>query len=178
MTVQFVMAMRRRSAFALCREYGISAGEIATVMGLTKEQFLKGLFHDGLSFMDMQRDNRQLRDARKIMDLLRRELETLSRLEGDITSKARLDALALLARTIDKVTDLQDRFAAGRAKSSSALSADDLRAVLKRIDERIEELAQNRARELVDNESEPAGSGGGLSGMDLPGQGDATTAAQ
>ena len=174
----FVMAMRRRSAFALCREYGIPAGEIATVMGLTQERFLKGLFRDGLSFSDMELENRQLRAARKIMDLLRKELETLSALQGDISSKARLDALALLARTIDKVSDLQDRFAANRARSTSGLSADELRAVLKRIDERINELAYKRARELGGKQFEPAGDGCSEAGMDVSGAHEAAPAGE
>jgi DNA mismatch repair ATPase MutS len=166
----YVMAARRRSAFALCREYGISVEEIAPVVGVSGPRFLKGLAMDGLSFRDMEQENRQLRAARKIMELLRQELETLSALEGELSSKAKLDALALLARTIDKVSDLQERFAEDRARSTSGLSADELRAVLKRIDERIDELAHSRARELVGNQSKQAGSSGNTSGMDVSGK--------
>lgn len=171
----FAMAMRRRSAFALCREYGLSAGEIAPVLGVTEEHFYKGLVHDGLSFTDMRQENRQLRAARKIMELLRKELETLSALKDELSSKARLDVLALLARTIDKVSDLQDRFAADRARSASGLSADELRAVLKRVDERINKLAENRARELAKKQFEPAGVGGNISGVDGSGTHDAAS---
>lgn len=110
------------------------------------------------------------------MELLRKELETLSAIQSETSSKARLDALALLARTIDKVSDLQDRFDAARASSSSGLSPDELRVVLKRIDERIEELAHIRAKELGNTQFKPAGDGGGQSGVGIHGQDDTTTA--
>jgi len=38
----YVMAARRRSAFALCREYGISVEEIAPVVGVSEPRFLRG----------------------------------------------------------------------------------------------------------------------------------------
>lgn len=96
MIVNFAAAMRRRSAFALCREYGMSAAEIAPVLGLNEQQFLRALKRDGLSYSDMQQGNRQLRLAQRIMDLLRKELDTLSSLDEETSGKVRLDALALL----------------------------------------------------------------------------------
>ena len=42
MIVNFAAAMRRRSAFALCREYGISAAEIAPLLGVDEQKFLRG----------------------------------------------------------------------------------------------------------------------------------------
>ncbi|EJN01398.1 hypothetical protein [Phyllobacterium sp. YR531] len=176
-TTLFAMAMRRRGAFSLCREYGISPGEIAPLLGLTEQSFLAGLHRDGLSLKDMQ-GNGQLRAARKIMELLRKELETLSAIESETSSKARLDALALLARTIDKVSDLQDRFDTARARSSSGLSPEELRVVLKRIDERIEELAHIRARELGITQSEQAGDGSSRSGVGVHGADDTTATAK
>ncbi|MEP7456990.1 hypothetical protein [Phyllobacterium sp. SB3] len=176
MTTPFAMAMRRRSAFALCREYGIPPGEIAPLLGVSEQCFLGGIHRDGLSLQDMQQGNSQLRAARKIMELLRKELETLSAVESETSSKARLDALALLARTIDKVSDLQDRFDATRESSSSGLSPDELRVVLKRIDERIDELAHIRAQELGITQSKQAGDGGGQSGMGIHRQNDTTAA--
>ncbi len=161
MTTQTASAMRRRCAFALCRDYGISANEIAPILNVTEEQFLRGLHRDGLSFIEMQQGSRQLRIAQKIMGLLQREIETLSSLSEDTFSKARLDAMVLLARTIERVGDLQERFAAERSQNVGGLNADELRAVLKRIDERIDELADNRARELVRKEFERAGIKGG-----------------
>ncbi len=91
----FVKAMRRRSAFMLCREHGISAAEIAPVLGLDEQQFLRALERDGLSHTEMRQGNRQLRAAQRIMELLRKELDTLSALEEETSSKVRLDALAL-----------------------------------------------------------------------------------
>ncbi|ATU92357.1 hypothetical protein B5P45_22935 [Phyllobacterium zundukense] len=164
------MSMRRRSAFALCREHGLSAFEIAPVLGLNEQQFLRALERDGLSFSEMQQGSRQLRIAQRIMDLLRKELDTLSALEAETPSKVRLDALALLARTIERVSDLQDRFAAERAGTAGGLSAGELRAVLKRIDERIDELAECRARELVHEELERKGIAGGRAGVDVQGK--------
>ncbi len=160
------MALRRRSAFALCREYGIAPGEVAPLLGINEQQFLSGIYRDGFSIEEVRQGNSQLRAARKIMELLRKELETLCSIEGELSSKARLDALALLARTIDKVSDLQEKFDTARARSSSGLSTDELRAVLKRIDERIDELANIRAKELVDAQFEQKGDGGDCSGMD------------
>ncbi|UXN60769.1 hypothetical protein [Phyllobacterium zundukense] len=170
MIVNFAAAMRRRSAFALCREYGISAAEIVPLLGLTEGQFLRALNRDGLSYSDMQQGNRQLRLVQRIMDLLRKELDTLSSLDEGASGKVRLDALALLARTIERVSDLQERFATTRAQTVGSLSADELRAVLKKIDERIDELADIRARQLVRKELEQQGSAGGSGGVDVPGQ--------
>jgi predicted transcriptional regulator len=176
MIVNFAAAMRRRSAFALCREYGMSATEIAPVLGLNEQQFLRALKRDGLSYGDMQQGNRQLRLAQRIMDLLRKELDTLSSLDEGSSGKVRLDALALLARTIERVSDLQERFGTTRAQTAGSLSADELRAVLKRIDERIDELADSRARELVQEELQRKGILGARTGVDLPGKDSATTA--
>jgi len=178
MIVNFAAAMRRRSAFALCREYGISAAEIAPLLGVDEQKFLRGLKHDGLSYSDMQHGNSQLRLAQWIMDLLRKELETLSSLDEEVSVKARLDALALLARMIERVSDLQERLATDRAQTAGGLSADELRAVLKRIDERIDEPADSRARELVREELERKRVESSRAGMDLPGKDGAATAAQ
>ncbi|CAN7545866.1 hypothetical protein LJR231_003942 [Phyllobacterium sp. LjRoot231] len=178
MIVNFAAAMRRRSAFALCREYGVSAAEIVPLLGLTEDQFLRALRRDGLSYSDMQQGNRQLRLARRIMDLLKKELDTLSSLDKEASGKARLDALALLARTIERVSDLQERFREGQAQTIGSLTADELRAVLKLVDERIDELADSRARELVREEFQRKGIESARTGMDLPGKNDAATAAQ
>ena len=59
-----------------------------------------------------------------------------------------------------------------------SLSADELRAVLKRIDERIDELADSRARELVQEELQRKGIASARTGVDLPGTDGAATAAQ
>jgi hypothetical protein len=165
MTPVFASAMRRRSAFALCREYGISAAEIAPLLGADEQQFLRGLKHDGLSYSDMLQGNRQLRLAQRIMDLLKKELDTVSLLGDDASGKARLDALSLLARTIERVSDLLDRFREGQAQTAGSLNADELRAVLKRIDERIDKLADSRARELVQEEFERQGIRRGRQGV-------------
>ncbi len=177
MTAIYAMAMRRRSAFALCREYCIAPHEIAPLLGVNEQQFLNGIYRDGYSLDEIQQGNSQLRAARKIMELLRKELETLSSFENEIPSKARLDALALLARTIDKVSDLQERFDAARAQSASGLSPDEVAAVLKRIDERIDELANIRASELVETKFKHAGDTGGPSGMAFSGADNTTAAA-
>ncbi|MGH7003660.1 MAG: hypothetical protein ACREIP_06905 [Alphaproteobacteria bacterium] len=146
------------------------------VLGVTERHFLQALRRDGLSFADVPQESRELRTVRAIMELLRRELETISALDGAVSAKARLDALALIARTIDQVTTLQDRFAAERARGAGGLSAGELRVVLKRIDERIDELADSRARELVRIQSQPAGSAGGAPGMDGAGKDGAAAA--
>lgn len=176
MTALYAMAMRRRSAFELCREYCIPPREFAPLLGLSEQTFLSGIYRDGFSLDEVRQGNGQLRAARKIMELLRKELETLSTVESELSSKARLDTLALLARTIDKVSDLQERFDSARARSSSGLSPDELRVVLRRIDERIDELAHIRARELVEKQLKPTGDGGGQSGMDFSGPDNTATA--
>lgn len=176
MTTLYAMAMRRRSAIALCREYCIPPREIAPLLGLSEQAFLSGIYRDGFTLDELRQGNGQLQAARKIMELLRKELETLSTIESEVPSKARLDALALLARTIDKVSDLQERFDTARAESSSGLSPDELRVVLRRIDERIDELAHIRAKELVEKQLKPTGDGGGQSGMDFTGTNNAATA--
>ena len=115
--------------------------------------------------------------TQRIMELLRKELDTLSALEEETSSKVRLDALALLARTIERVSDLQERFASERARTAGGLTADELRAALKRIDERIDELADIRSRDLVRKELGRQGNAGGRTGVDVPGQDGAAAAA-
>ena len=168
--------MRRRSAVALCRDYGISSAEIAPLFGEDEAQFLRALKRNGLSGGEFEQKSRQLRLAEKIMNLLQKEVEALTALEEDSLSKTKLDTLALLARTIEKVGDLQERFAAVRLEAVGGLSTDELRNVLTRIDERIDELAEMRARELVQIQSQRTGVESGGPGMDDPGA-QCTTAA-
>ena len=94
------LAMRRRSAVALCRDYGISASEIAPLFGQDEQQFLRALERDRLSFGELGQKSRQLRLAERIMKVLQKEVEALASLGDEALNKTRLDALAQLARTI------------------------------------------------------------------------------
>lgn len=57
MTAIYAMAMRRRSAFALCREYCIAPHEIAPLLGVNEQQFLNGIYRDGYSLDEIQQGN-------------------------------------------------------------------------------------------------------------------------
>jgi len=170
-------AERRRCAFELCQDRGISAAEMAPLFGLDEQQFLRALKRDGLSFDELEKKSRQLRLAERIMKVLQKEVEALTTLGDGALSKTKLEALAQLARTIERVGDLQEKFAVERLSVSVGLNADELRTVLTRIDERINELADMRARELVQQQSERKGIEGGVPGMDAPGEANPAAAA-
>lgn len=170
---QLAMAVRRRTAFTLCREHGIALSEMAIVLGISEESFLLGLQRSNLSADEFQRSSGDLRLIRSIMELMRCELERLATSANGPWSKARLDALAQMARTMDLLSDMQERFAAARPQAHGGLTTDELRAALTRIDERINELANIRARELVREKSEPTGAPCSQPGMDGAGANDA-----
>jgi len=82
--------------------------------------------------------------AEKLMD----EMEAIER-EGHATGydKARIDAVTALTRALEKLGEFTQ---SGHNRKEAAIKNDaELAAILKRIDERIVELATEYARELV-----------------------------
>lgn len=157
------MRLRRRSAYDLYCSHDITARRVALILGQSEETFRRGLAREGLPLEKAARDG-PLQAAGRIMALLHDELSRLATISDGLSSKARLDALASLARTIDRVHDLKDRFVE-QARPAEGLAPEELRAALVRIDERIDDLANIRAEELVRRQSQPAADTAGGAGM-------------
>ncbi|RZS88547.1 MULTISPECIES: hypothetical protein [Phyllobacterium] len=159
-------ALCRRHAYDLCRHYGISADAMAPVFGISRAEFEQRVRDDGLTLDDLQGGNSDVTLVRDLMALLHRELEQLQLGDETATAKTRLDALAQLARTMDRLSDMQEK-RVEQQRSMLMLSPDELREALVRIDGRIHELALCRADELVQRQSQPAADPGHGRGMDV-----------
>ncbi|QND52390.1 hypothetical protein HB779_11090 [Phyllobacterium sp. 628] len=141
-------ALCRRHAYDLCRRYGISTGEMAPVFGIHHRKFEDFVLRDGLTLKYLECQNNELTIVRDIMELLMKELHRLQLNDETIPVKTRLDALAQLARTMDRVSEMQQR-RSEQQRSVTAFNSDELCKALVRIDERIQELARSRADDLV-----------------------------
>lgn len=169
-------ALCRRHAYDLCRHYGISADAMAPVFGIGRTEFEQRVLDDGLTLGDLQCQNGEVTLIRDLMALLRKELEQLQLGDETATAKTRLDALAQLARTMDRLSDMQEK-RVEQQRSMLMLSPQELRDVLVRIDGRIHELALCRADELVQQQSQPRADPGHCRGMDVSGPDEPAAAA-
>nr|WP_247886259.1 hypothetical protein [Brucella intermedia] len=114
------------------------------------------------------------RDA--ILARLQAELERL--LDGeDLPDKSKSEALMALARAVKSVGELtaEDKSAGPSGPSGplfagrTATSLSDTRRALMRISRRINELAESRAREILDGRPDAAASGSSGGGMAVSG---------
>ncbi|MBA8876694.1 hypothetical protein [Phyllobacterium myrsinacearum] len=127
---------------------------MAPVFGIGKTEFEQLVLDDGLTVESLECQNTEIALVRDLMDLLRRELEQMQLGDEAVPVKTRLDALAQLARTMDRLSDMQQK-RVEQQRSILMLSPEELREALVRIDGRIHELALCRADELVHRQSEP-----------------------
>ncbi len=144
----------RRHAYDLCRHYGISADEMAPVFGISKTALEQLVVDDGLTLQYLESQNSEFTLIRDLMELLRKELDQLQLGDETASAKTRLDALAQLARTMDRLSEMQQK-RTEQQRSIVMLGPDELREALVRIDGRIHELALCRADELVCQQSQP-----------------------
>lgn len=169
-------ALCRRHAYDLCRHYGISADAMAPVFGIGRTEFEQRVLDDGLTLAYLECQNTQMTLIHDLMALVRKELEQLQLGDETATAKTRLDALTQLARTMDRLSDLQEK-RVEQQRSVLMLSPEELREALVRIDGRIHELALCRADELVQRQSQPGADAVPDQRMGVPGAGEPATAA-
>lgn len=149
--------MKRRFAHALSQRYAIPPGEIAPVLGVQEATYLRDLKRLGLRH-DVENQPAELRPVDELMTLLLSELRTITRPDEATTPKMRLDALSSIARTLEKLDEMRARGDGGE-KAGPTLTADEMCAVMQRLEDRIGELADVRAEELVRNRAGSAAGG-------------------
>lgn len=165
----------RRHAYDLCRQYGISTDEMAPVFGIGRTEFEQLVLDDRLTLQHLECQNTEIALVRDLMELLRRELEQMQLGDEVAPVKTRLDALAQLARTMDRLSDMQQK-RVEQQRSILMLSPEELRDALVRIDGRIHELALCRAAELVHRQSQPIADTSSDQRMDVSGTGEPAAA--
>lgn len=163
---------RIRLAHQLQIAHGIDPTDMAELLSVSISQYLNRLNRLNLDCSSAAADSQvKTRDA--ILARLQAELERL--LDGeDLPDKSKSEALMALARAVKSVGELtaEDKSAgpsgplfAGR----TAASLSDTRRALMRINRRINELAESRAREILDGRPDAAASGSSGGGMAVSG---------
>src|SRR5262245_44286092 len=102
------ISARRRIAFALCSKHGVALADMASVLGVNEKQLVSGLRRDGLAVDEVEQSCGDSRLIRRLMETLHGELDKLAAVTAAPWSKARVDALAQMARTMDKLGEMQD----------------------------------------------------------------------
>ncbi|WP_266064741.1 hypothetical protein [Brucella intermedia] len=166
---------RLRLAHQLQVAHGIDPADIALLLSVPVSQYLNRLNRLNLDCSSAAADSQvKTRDA--ILARLQAELERL--LDGeDLPDKSKSEALMALARAVKSVGELtaEDKSAGPSGPSGplfagrTAASLSDTRRALMRISRRINELAESRAREILDGRPDAAASGSSGGGMAVSG---------
>ncbi|MBV2142636.1 hypothetical protein KUG47_03870 [Falsochrobactrum sp. TDYN1] len=137
---------RVRLAFRLQMKHAIEIAQIAEVLGLSE----KG-YRDRVRRLKLEADKLNMPTAADhALERLQAELRKL--IEGEeLPDKSKAEALMALARAVKTVGELASETGSSRQEENAGtvVSLSELRQVLARIDRRIEELAQRRAREIL-----------------------------
>lgn len=137
---------RVRLAFRLQMKHAIEAAQIAEVLGLSE----KG-YRDRIRRLQLETDSRNMPSATEYA-LQRLQAELRKLIEGEeLPDKSKAEALMALARAVKTVGELASETGSSsdEGERGAVVSLSELRQVLARIDRRIEELAQRRAREIL-----------------------------
>ncbi|MGJ0207150.1 hypothetical protein SD208_01375 [Ochrobactrum sp. BD67] len=165
---------RIRLAHQLQIAHGIDPADIAALLSVSISQYLNRLNRLNLACSTAAADSqRRSRDA--ILERLQTELTRL--LEGgDLPDKSKSEALMALARAVKSVGELtaedkpaSQHPASQQPASHAVASLSDTRKALMRISRRIDELAESRAREILDGRPDAAASGSSGGGVAVSG---------
>ncbi len=160
---------RIRLAHQLQVAYGIDPADIAELLSISVSQYLNRLNRLNLVSSSAAPDSeKNTRDA--ILERMQIELKRL--LDGEnLPDKSKSEALMALARAVKSVGELTaEEKPVGRSSSGAAVaSLGETRKALTRISRRINELAERRAREILDGRPDAATSGGGGGGVAVSG---------
>lgn len=137
---------RVRLAFRLQMKHGLSAADVAEMLGLTEKSY-----RNRLRRLKLESDNSfSPTETENALKRLQSELRKL--IEGEeLPDKSKAEALMALARAVKTVSELvsETKNLEPNEEAGTTVSIGELRQVLARIDRRIEELAQKRAREIL-----------------------------
>ncbi|MFQ0814904.1 hypothetical protein AVM02_05625 [Brucella anthropi] len=160
---------RIRLAHQLQVAHGIDPADMAELLSVSVSQYLNRLNRLNLACASAKPDSeKRVREA--VLERLQTELKRL--LEGgDLPDKSKSEALMALARAVKSVGELaSDERAVSQPPGVQAVaSLGDTRKALTRLSRRINELAERRAREILDGRPDAAASGGSGGGMAVPG---------
>ena len=160
---------RIRLAHQLQIAHGIDPADMAELLSVSVSQYLNRLSRLNLACSSAQVDSQKAaHDA--ILERLQAELKRL--LEGgDLPDKSKSEALMALARAVKSVGELtsEERGTSQPSAGRVVASLGDTRKALMRISRRINELAESRAREILDGRPDAAASGSGGGGVAVPG---------
>lgn len=148
---------RLRTGQRVQSRYGVPAHIISELLGLSEASYRSRLRKLGLP-ADIPVVNFDLhRDAGEIMRKIQAELARLAQDSG-LPDKGAADALTALARTVKTVIELlreNEPAPVDPVSEDNGIDVKKLRIALQRAERRIEELAQKRANELLDQRTEP-----------------------
>ncbi|MBB4093026.1 hypothetical protein HGG72_11315 [Ochrobactrum pecoris] len=160
---------RIRLAHQLQIAHGIDPADMAELLSVSVSQYLNRLNRLNLACSSAKPDaEKRARDA--ILERLQTELKRL--LEGgDLPDKSNSEALMALARAVKSVGELtaEEKTTAQPSASNAVASLSETRKALTRLNRRINELAERRAREILDGGPDAAASGSSGDGVAVPG---------
>ncbi|QPB10646.1 hypothetical protein [Bacteriophage sp. 103231] len=156
---------RIRLAHQLQIAHGIDPADMAELLSVSISQYLNRLNRLNLACSSVAADSeKRTRDA--ILERLQAELKRL--LDGeDLPDKSKSEALMALARAVKSVGELtaEEKPVSQPPSGIAVASLGETRKALMRISRRIDELAESRAREIMDSRPDAAArgsSGGGV----------------
>lgn len=150
---------RIRLAHQLQIAHGIDPADMAELLSVSVSQYLNRLNRLNLACSSAVPD-----PAKKTHDAILERLQTeLKRLleAGDLPDKSQSEALMALARAVKSIGELsaEDKPNVQPASGREAASLSDTRKALTRISRRIDEIAERRARQILDGRSDAPASG-------------------
>ncbi|MFC7065257.1 hypothetical protein [Brucella rhizosphaerae] len=157
---------RVRLAFRLQTKHDIAWAEVAQLMGLSEKTYRDRIRRLGLKDPGLNRPS----GAESALQRLQTELNKL--IDGeDLPDKSKAEALMALAKAVKTVGDLASEAAPSDQDHNNGpvLSLSEVRQAVARIDRRIEELAQRRARETLGGGLDATTDNGGGTRMADPG---------
>lgn len=160
---------RIRLAHQLQTAHGIDPADIADLLSVPVSQYLNRLNRLNLACSSPS-PGTEKRAREAILDRLQAELKRL--LDGeDLPDKSKSEALMALARAVKSVGELtaEDRPVNQLPAGNAVASLSETRKALMRISRRINELAERRAREILDGGPDAAASGSSGGGVAVSG---------
>lgn len=143
-----------RAARRLQQRYNIAAAEMAAVLGITENIYRKRLLKLGFDSTHIENPFGLYGEAAGIMVKLQTELARLANDSG-LPDKSSADALTALARTVKTVVELmREGTTEPETDAGSHENVIEIGAALDKIDRRINELAAERAAEILRSRTE------------------------
>ncbi|WP_343313894.1 hypothetical protein AAIB41_01705 [Brucella sp. BE17] len=154
--------MRIRLAHQLQILHGIDVGDMAEILGLSLNSYQTRLRRLQLDAAEKSAKQRKVDPA---LERLQAELNRLLDAE-ELPDKSKAEALMALARAVKTVNELAaETVMTTRETGETEANVKEARHVLIRINRRIEELAEKRAREILGTRLDAKATDSGREGM-------------